>query len=107
MDNRQLLTQTMAFLLCTTPETALGKLLNFCLAAKVEAENSDKTPLEFAQALIDHPETLSTWITDVIDSDDSYSVEEMVALSEMHLNDPQDFMRLLMEQTADVKVAER
>ncbi|MGF1514239.1 MAG: hypothetical protein ACFB5Z_11165 [Elainellaceae cyanobacterium] len=107
MENRQLLSQTMAFLLCTTPETTLGKLLNFCLAAKVESASSHKTPLEFAQELLDHPETLSTWITDVIDSDDSYSVEEMVALSEMHLSDSEAFMGHLLEETAAVKIAER
>lgn len=91
MENRQLLTQTMACLLCTTPETTLGKLLNFCLAAKVEAENG-KTPLTFAEELLDHPESLDNWISDVIDSDDDYSTDEMVALSDMRLKDPQRFM---------------
>ncbi len=104
MEDRQLLAQTMAFLLCTTPETTLGKLLNFCLAAKVEPETANKTPLDFAQELIEHPETLSTWITEVIDSDDSYSVEEMVALSEMHLSDSEVFMRRLLEETSAVKI---
>ena len=47
----------MACLLCTTPETTLRKLLNFCLAAKVEAK-SGKTPLTFAEELLDHPENL-------------------------------------------------
>ena len=97
MENRQLLTQTMAVLLCTTPETALGKLLNFCLAAKVEADSS-KTALEFASELVSHPETLSTWISEVIDSDDNYTVEEMVALSEMHLKTPEQFMTQLFEE---------
>ena len=45
MQKQQLLTQTMAFLLCTTPETTLGKLLGLCLASKVDAENSGKSPL--------------------------------------------------------------
>ena len=100
MEKEQLLTQTMAFLLCTTPETTLGKLLGLCLASKVDAANSGKSPLEFAEELLRHPETISTWISDVVDSDDRYSVEEMVALSEMNLKDPEKFMKeLLMEMT--------
>ncbi|MEM9907149.1 MAG: hypothetical protein AAF921_19210 [Cyanobacteria bacterium P01_D01_bin.44] len=98
MDKEQLLTQTMAFLLCTTPETTIGKLLEFCLAAKVEPDNSHKTALEFAQELLQHPETLSSWLTEVIDSDDKYSVDEMVALSDMHLKDPAKFMEKLMAE---------
>ena len=103
MENRQLLTQTMACLLCTTPETTLGKLLNFCLAAKVEAENG-KTPLTFAEELLDHPESLDNWISDVIDSDDDYSTDEMVALSQMRLKDPQRFMELLFEELKVVNI---
>ncbi|MGB3615266.1 MAG: hypothetical protein WBA10_15840 [Elainellaceae cyanobacterium] len=105
MENKQLLTQTIAVLLCTTPETALGKLLNFCLAAKVEAKNSGKTALEFAQDLVSHPETLSIWISEVIDSDDSYSVEEMVALSEMHLKNPEAFMAQLFDEANTVSIS--
>ena len=98
MQKEQLLTQTMAFLLCTTPETTLGKLLGLCLAAKVDAENSGKSPLEFAEELLQHPETISTWISDVVDSDDRYSVEEMVALSEMNLKDPEEFIKKLLNE---------
>lgn len=98
MQKQQLLTQTMAFLLCTTPETTLGKLLGLCLASKVDAENSGKGPLEFAEELLQHPETISTWISEVVDSDDRYSVEEMVALSEMNLKDPEKFMKKLLDE---------
>ncbi len=98
MEKQQLLAQTMAFLLCTTPETTIGKLLNFCLAAKVESKHSGKTPLVFAEELLEHPEKLASWISEVIDSDDQYSVDEMVALSEMRLKDPQKFMDLLLEE---------
>lgn len=98
MEKKQLLTQTMAFLLCTTPETTLGQLLGLCLAAKVDAENSGKSPLEFAEELLQQPETISTWISDVVDSDDRYSVEEMVALSEMNLKDPGKFMKSLLDE---------
>ena len=98
MEKEQLLAQTMAFLLCTTPETTLGKLLGLCLAAKVDAENSGKSPLEFAQELMQHPEKVSSWISDVVDSDNQYSVDEMVALSEMNLKDPKKFMKALLDE---------
>lgn len=98
MEKQQLLTQTMAFLLCTTPETTLGKLLGLCLASKVDAKNSGKSPLEFAEELLQHPETISSWITAVVDSDDQYSVEEMVALSEMNLKNPEKFMKELLDE---------
>ncbi|MEM9806279.1 MAG: hypothetical protein AAF959_13450 [Cyanobacteria bacterium P01_D01_bin.56] len=98
MEKKQLLTQTMAFLLCTTPETTLGKLLGLCLASKVDAENSGKGPLQFAEELLQHPETISTWISEVVDSDDQYSVDEMVALSEMNLKDPGKFMQALLDE---------
>ena len=98
MQKQQLLTQTMAFLLCTTPETTLGKLLGLCLASKVDAENSGKSPLEFAEELLQHPEKVTTWISEVVDSDDRYSVDEMVALSEMNLKDPENFMKELLDE---------
>ncbi|MEO0432932.1 MAG: hypothetical protein AAF151_14690 [Cyanobacteria bacterium J06656_5] len=98
MQKQQLLTQTMAFLLCTTPETTLGKLLGLCLASKVDAENSGKSPLEFAEELLQHPEKVTTWISEVVDSDDRYSVDEMVALSEMNLKDPEKFMKELLDE---------
>ncbi|MEL7507030.1 MAG: hypothetical protein AAFN42_06820 [Cyanobacteria bacterium J06554_1] len=88
----------MAFLLCTTPETTLGKLLGLCLASKVDAENSGKSPLEFAEELLQYPEKVTTWISEVVDSDDRYSVDEMVALSEMNLKDPEKFMKALLDE---------
>ncbi|MEM8809589.1 MAG: hypothetical protein AAGF01_26500 [Cyanobacteria bacterium P01_G01_bin.38] len=66
------------------------------MAAKVDPDNSHKTALEFAQELLQHPETLSGWMTEVIDSDDKYSVDEMVAVSDMHLKDPEKFMKQLL-----------
>ncbi|MEM1253045.1 MAG: hypothetical protein AAGI69_11475 [Cyanobacteria bacterium P01_H01_bin.21] len=98
MEKQQLLTQTMAFLLCTTPETTLGKLLGLCLAAKVDAQNSGKSPLEFAEELLQHPEKVSAWISEVVDSDNQYSVDEMVALSEINLKDPEKFMKELLDE---------
>ena len=106
MDNKQLLAHTMACLLSTTPETTLGKLLNFCLAAKIEPDNSGKTVLNFAEDLLEHPEKLSQWISDAIDSDDDYSVDEMVAYSEMHLKNPDKFMNLLFEELNAVNITQ-
>ncbi|MEM8604873.1 MAG: hypothetical protein AAGF24_13685 [Cyanobacteria bacterium P01_H01_bin.121] len=102
MEREQILAQTMAFLLCTTPETKLGKLLNFCLAAKVETASSGKTPLEFAQELLAHPDKLGTWMVDIIDSDGNYSVDEMMALSEMNLDDQHQFMRELLAEVKNL-----
>ena len=102
METKQLLAQTMAFLLCTTPESAISKLLNFCLAAKVESDNSGKTPLEFAEELLENPEHLSSWISEVISSDDNYSVDEMVALSELPLKKPQNLMYQVLEEVKNL-----
>ena len=98
MEKQQLLAQTMAFLMCTTPETTLGKLLNFCLATKVDSKNSGKTPLAFAEELLQPPEKLTSWISEVIDSDDNYSVDEMVAIAEIPLKESQKFMEQLLSE---------
>ena len=103
MDNKQLLAQTMACLLSTTPETRLGKLLNFCLAAKIEPKNSGEI-LSFAEDLLEHPDKLSQWISKAIDSDDDYSVDEMVAYAEMHLDNPNKFMNRLFEELDAVNI---
>ena len=34
----------------------------------------------------------------MVDSDDRYSVDEMVALSEMNLKDPEKFMKELLDE---------
>ncbi|NEQ98697.1 MAG: hypothetical protein F6K30_18585 [Cyanothece sp. SIO2G6] len=101
-EQKRLLAQTMAFLMCTTPETMVGKLLNFCLATKVDAQKSSKTPLEFAEDLLDHPEKLASWVSEVIDSDDQYSVEEMLAVSEIPLDNSQKFMDYLLAEVGDL-----
>ncbi|MEL6578643.1 MAG: hypothetical protein AAFQ14_02735 [Cyanobacteria bacterium J06621_12] len=103
MDNKQLLAQTMACLLSTTPETTLGKLLNFCLAAKIEPENSGVI-LNFAENLLEHPEKLCQWISQAIDSDDDYSVDEMIAYTEMRIDNPDQFMDRLFEELDGVNI---
>lgn len=92
MENpKTLLAQTMAVLMSTTPDTKLGKLLNLCLAAKVDPLISGKTPRAFAEKLVNEPIRLSQWIQEVVDSDADYSVDEMLAISEMQLQDSQQF----------------
>ncbi len=101
-EKKRLLAQTMAFLMCTTPETMVGKLLNFCLATKVDAQKSDKSPLELAEELLQHPEKLVAWVSEVIDSDDQYSVDEMLAVSEIPLDNSQSFMEYLLAEVKDL-----
>ncbi len=106
MADRSLLAQTMAYLLCTTPDTTLGKLLNFCLAAKVEPQNSGKTALTIAEELLDQPEKMSAWIAEVIASDNDYSVAEMLALSDMELKEPAEFMDRVFQEIETVDIRE-
>lgn len=93
-----LLAQAMALLMSTTPDTTLGKLLNFCLAAKVDANVSGKSPRAFAEELLNEPIKFSAWIQSVVDSDDDYSVDEMLAISEIHLKDTQQFSDRFMNK---------
>ncbi|MEB3209783.1 MAG: hypothetical protein VKL39_00445 [Leptolyngbyaceae bacterium] len=105
-DRKQLLVQAMALLMSTTPETTLGRFLNFCLATKVETAIAHKTPFEFAEELMEHPEKLTKWITEAIDGDDDYTVDEMIALSEMHLQNPHQFMSELWRELDQIKYSE-
>ncbi|MEO1523199.1 MAG: hypothetical protein AAFU78_20830, partial [Cyanobacteria bacterium J06633_2] len=95
-EKKQILMQTMALLMSTTPDTVLGRFLNFCLATKVDPAIAHKTPFELAQELIEHPETLKKWIAEAVDSDGDYSVDEMIALSELNIHDSQQFMEKLV-----------
>lgn len=105
-DRKQLLAQTMALLMSTTPETTLGRFLNFCLATKVETAIAHKTPFELAEELMEHPEKLTSWISEAIDSDDNYTVDEMVALSDMHIQNPHKFMDELWGELERIKTRE-
>ena len=107
MADKQLLAQTMAYLLCTEPETTLGRLLNFCLAAKIDPQNSCKAPITFAEELLAHPESLSKWIEEVIDSDDNYSVDELVAVSEIPLEDPEEFTEKFLGEAKTIDIRNR
>lgn len=96
--NQEILAQTMALLMSTTPETTLGKLLNFCLAAKVEVDISHKTALEFANELLEDPSHLSAWMNEVMESDGQITTDELIAVEEMHLKNPDKFMQMLLQE---------
>ena len=74
--------------------------MNFCLAAKVNVRVTGKTPLEVAKELIESPDTLSSWVSRVIDSDGTNTADEILALSAMQLDDPQRFMDKLWDELA-------
>lgn len=103
-DKTVTLAQTMAFLLATTRETAIGRLLNFCLASKVISANSGRTPLEFAEELLASPELLAEWLTEVVHSDERYTRDEMVALLEMKVEDTEAFMVELFKELRAVGI---
>ncbi len=94
-EKQRLLAQTLAMLMSTTPDTKLGKLMNFCLAAKVDPKIAGKTPFEIAKELIESPDIVSSWVSRVINSDGDYTGDKILALSAMHLEDPQEFMDAL------------
>ena len=89
-DNQQILEDTMTLLMSVTPETTLGKLLNLCLAAKADKSIS-KSAREFAQELLKDPSKINYWTMDVIGSDANYTEQEWKALSEMKLEEYDDF----------------
>lgn len=101
MTKRELVIQTMACLLCTTPDTTIGKIFNFCLAAKVDSDNSGKTSLEFVEELFANPKNFEQWLSDVIDSDDDYSVDEMIAMHDLPLKNPSTFINTFLQAIDD------
>ena len=104
-EKQRLLAQTLAMLLSTTPDTMLGKLMHFCLVAKLDVEGKDETPFEVAKSLMESPDSLNRWATEVINKDGHYTADKILALSTIHLEDPQQFMDALQAElkTLDVK----
>lgn len=107
MDKTQLLAQTMAFLMCTTPDTSLGKLLNFCLATKVIAGEDNKTSLELAEALLEDPDTLLDWLAEVIESDNNYSQTELRAVLDLPLKTEGNNQAFMVGVLAELEGLER
>ena len=90
-DKLKILEDTMTLLMSVTPETHVGKLLNLCLAAKVDASSS-KGARELAVQLMNDPSKIASWTMDVIGSDAQYTDAEWKALGDMKLEDPEEFV---------------
>ena len=97
--NQEALAQAIAVLLSTTPDTTLGKLLSFCLAAKFEGDVMAKT-----KELLDNPNKLPYWTMDVIGSDSKYTSEEWKALGDMKLTDMEDFINKLQQEIKSLQI---
>ncbi|WP_204106801.1 MULTISPECIES: hypothetical protein [Spirulina sp. CCY15215] len=101
---KQVLAQTMSFLMSIRPESNLGKLLNFCLATKVESEPTGKTAYEMACDLLEHPNILSDFIQEAMESDGEYTPEEYVALSELPTQNPEEFMQKILGELDKIEL---
>lgn len=91
--NQQFVINAIAVLLSTTPEDPLGRLLNLCLASKVENQVQEKSA-----ELFDRPENLAYWIHEVMASDDKHTTEEWLALGDMELTDVESFVEALNQE---------
>lgn len=97
--NQAAVVTTISVLLSTTPEEPLGKLLNFCLASKLEGDVEAK-----AKELFKEPEKLAYWIHEVMASDDQHTTKEWLALGDMELNDVEEFIDALMKDIESIKL---
>ncbi|MEM9538160.1 MAG: hypothetical protein AAGA60_01470 [Cyanobacteria bacterium P01_E01_bin.42] len=102
--HKETLAQTMSFLMSIRPETDLGKLLNFCLATKIEPEQTGKTAYEMACYLLEHPDNLSNFIQESMESDGEYTPEEYVAMGELPTRDPERFMQKIFAQLDQIEL---
>ena len=101
---KEVLAQTMSFLMSIRPESDLGKLLNFCLATKIEAEQTGKTAYEMACYLLEHPDNLSNFIQESMESDGEYTPEEYVAMGDIPTRDPEGFMGKIFTELEQVQL---
>lgn len=100
--SKSALAQHMATLLTIAPESNLAKLLNFCLAAKLDEQKLGKNALEVCQMLMENPTDLPYWIQDIMGSDREYSPEELTAFGEMKLTNTEEFMQTLWQELANI-----
>ncbi|MGK7925023.1 MAG: hypothetical protein AB4290_07145 [Spirulina sp.] len=101
---KETLAQTMSFLMSIRPESDMGKLLNFCLATKVEPEQTGKTAYEMACDLLEHPDILSNFIQEAMESDGEYTPEEYVAMGELPTRDPEGFMQKIFAELDKIEL---
>ncbi|MEM8641610.1 MAG: hypothetical protein AAGG51_22750 [Cyanobacteria bacterium P01_G01_bin.54] len=98
MDKQELFIQIMALLMGINPKAKVGKLLNFCVATHVASEPTQKTPLDLARELMNHPENLATWLQEVVESDGHYTIEEMLAILDIPKDETEAFMEQVMAE---------
>lgn len=97
--NQAAVVTAISVLLSTTPEEPLGKLLNLCLASKLEGDVEAK-----AKELFDKPESLAYWVNEVMGSDDQYTAKECLASGDMDLTDVDEFVKALMKDIESLKL---
>ncbi|MGB0560775.1 MAG: hypothetical protein ACPGVO_03105 [Spirulinaceae cyanobacterium] len=97
MNKQAVFIQVMALLMGISPHTKMAKLLNFCVATHV-TPNQSPTPLELARDLMHHPESLTLWLQEVVESDDHYSIEEMLAMLDIPKDETDAFMEQVMAE---------
>jgi hypothetical protein len=101
---KEILAQTMSFLMSIRPESNLGKLLNFCLATKVEPKQTGKTAYDLAYYLLEHPDRLSNFIQEAMESDGEYTQEEYLAMGEIPTRDPDAFMQKIFVELEEIEL---
>lgn len=105
MDSQnEILAQNMAFLLSIPPDSNLGKLLRFCLAANFDEKKSGKSALEFSRALMDDPSSLAFWTHEVLGTDINRSDREWQALAEMGIKDAKEYMNRLSKELENLNL---
>jgi hypothetical protein len=99
-----LLAQNMAFLISIPPESNLGKLLSFCLAAKPRKNTTGTQILQMSCELMENPSNLPYWTQDVMGLDLDYSTEEWKALGEMGIKDAGEFMATVWQELENLNL---
>ncbi|HBE17664.1 MAG TPA: hypothetical protein DEG17_00230 [Cyanobacteria bacterium UBA11149] len=102
--NKDMLSQTMAFLISVPPDSNLKKLLAFCLATKAR-ENTLRTEIvKLTSDLMENPSNLAYWTQEVMGLDLDYSTEEWKTLGEMGIKDARDFMNTLFKELGNLNL---
>ena len=101
---KEALVKTIAILTSVTPETTLGKFLNFCLEAQVIENIAGKTPLEAAIEFIEDPSKISYWAQEIMGADGDFKAEQWQALGNMDLKDPDKFIAELWAELETIEI---
>ncbi|MDJ0901700.1 MAG: hypothetical protein QNJ55_23160 [Xenococcus sp. MO_188.B8] len=101
---KEALAKTIAILTSVTPETTLGKFLDFCLEAQVLKSVSGKTPLAMAMEFIEDPTKIAYWAQEIMGADGEFKTEQWQALGNMDIKDPDKFLAELWEELEAIEV---